>query len=88
MPPTELQHRALELSKESAMAGSELARMLDDWAVVWSSSEVSDPGKLLALFTDDCVFENVTFGVVARGKEALRSLANRAFAAVPDLSTN
>jgi hypothetical protein len=30
------------------------------------------------------VFEDVTFGVVARGKEELRSFANRAFAAVPD----
>jgi steroid delta-isomerase-like uncharacterized protein len=30
------------------------------------------------------VFEDVTFRVVARGKEELRSFANGAFAAVPD----
>ena len=66
------------------MASSELERMLDDWAVAWSSSDSSDPGRLLALYTDDCVFEDVTFGVVVRGKEELSSFANRAFAAVPD----
>src|SRR5260370_29979162 len=66
------------------MAKSELERMLDEWAIAWSSSESSDPGRVLTLFADDCVFEDVTFGVVARGKEQLRSFANGAFAAVPD----
>jgi steroid delta-isomerase-like uncharacterized protein len=66
------------------MANSELKRLLDDWAVAWSSGDSSDPEQILALFTDDCVFEDVTFGVVARGKEELRSFATGAFAAVPD----
>jgi steroid delta-isomerase-like uncharacterized protein len=64
------------------MATSDLERMLDDWATAWSSH---DPERVLALFTDDCVFEDVTFGVVIRGKEELRSFANGAFAAVPDI---
>jgi steroid delta-isomerase-like uncharacterized protein len=63
------------------MATSKLERLLDDWATAWSSH---DPEKVLALFTDDCVFEDVPFGVVTRGKEQLRSFANGAFAAVPD----
>jgi len=58
--------------------------MLDDWAIAWSSNDSHDPERVLALFADDCVFEDVTFGVVARGKEELRSFVNRAFAAVPD----
>ena len=52
--------------------------------MAWSSAENNDPERVLALFADDCVFEDVTFGVVARGKEELRSFVNRAFAAVPD----
>jgi len=59
-------------------------RMLDDWAIAWSSAENDNPERILALFADDCVFEDVTFGVVARGKEELRSFVLRAFAAVPD----
>jgi steroid delta-isomerase-like uncharacterized protein len=66
------------------MATSDLARMLDDWAIAWSSSDSNDPDRVLALFADDCVFEDVTFGVVARGKEELRRFATGAFSAVPD----
>ncbi len=66
------------------MATSELERMLDDWAIAWSFNNSYDPERVLALFVDDCVFEDVTFGVVARGKEELRSLVKDAFAAIPD----
>ncbi len=66
------------------MASAELQRIADDWATAWSSSDSGDPENVFALFTEDCVFEDVTFGVVTRGKEELRSFANRAFAAVPD----
>jgi steroid delta-isomerase-like uncharacterized protein len=66
------------------MAASDLERMIDDWAIAWSSGDSNDPERVLALFVDDCVFEDVTFGVVARGKEELRSFVEGAFAAVPD----
>jgi steroid delta-isomerase-like uncharacterized protein len=66
------------------MAASDLERMIDDWAIAWSSNDSNDPERVLALFVDDCVFEDVTFGVVARGKEELRSFVEGAFAAVPD----
>lgn len=65
------------------MASSDLERLLEGWAAGWSSHETE---KLLALFTDDCVYEDVTFGVVTRGKEELRAFANGAFAAVPDIA--
>ncbi len=68
------------------MASAELQRIADDWATAWSSSDSGDPEDVLALFADDCIFEDVTFGVVAHGKEELRAFANRAFAAVPDFS--
>src|SRR5258705_8720210 len=67
------------------MAATDLEGMPDDWAMAWSSNNSSnDPEKVLALFVDDCVFEDVTFGLVARGKEELRSFVNGVFAAVPD----
>jgi len=66
------------------MVTSDLERMLDDWAIAWTSAENNDPERVLALFADDCVFEDVTFGVVARGTKELRRFVNGAFAAVPD----
>jgi len=68
----------------SPPATSESERMLDDWATAWSSAENNDPQRVLALFAEDCLFEDVTFGVIARGKDELRSFVSGAFAAVPD----
>lgn len=66
------------------MATSDVERMLDEWAMAWSSIDNKDPERLLALFADDCVYEDITQGVGTRGKEELRSFVNRAFAAIPD----
>ena len=68
------------------MATADVEGMFDEWALAWSSSENKDPERLLALFADDCVFEDVTFGLVARGKDELRRFVNGAFAAVPDFT--
>lgn len=64
------------------MATSDLEKLAENWASAWSSHKTE---KLLALFTDDCMFEDVTFGVVMRGKEELRAFVDGAFAAVPDI---
>src|SRR5882724_9243747 len=67
------------------MAAVDLERMFDAWATAWSSNDsAKDPERVLALFVDDCVFEDVTFGVVVRGKEELRNFVERAFDAIPD----
>ena len=63
------------------MATVAMERVLEEWATAWSSH---DTETLLALFTDDCIYEDVTFGVVNRGREALRAFAQGVFAAVPD----
>jgi steroid delta-isomerase-like uncharacterized protein len=68
------------------MATADVEGMFDEWALAWSSGENKDPERLLALFADDCVFEDVTFGFVARGKDELRRFVNGAFAAVPDFT--
>ena len=62
-----------------AISGAE--RILDDWAAAWSSRE---PDKVLSLFTDNCVYEDVTFGAVNRGKKELRAFAEGVFAGIPD----
>ena len=63
------------------MATSEAERILDDWAIAWSSH---DTEKVLALFTDDCVYEDVAFGVINHSKAELRTFADGTFAAIPD----
>jgi steroid delta-isomerase-like uncharacterized protein len=64
------------------MAISHLESLLEAWAVAWSSQ---DADKVVALFTDDCIYEDVTMGMVNHGKTELRSFANLFFGAFPDL---
>ena len=56
-------------------------KILDDWEAAWS---VHDIDKLLSLFTDDCVYEDVTLGAVHHGKAELKGFADLLFAAFPD----
>ncbi len=44
-----------------------------------------DADKVISFFTDDVVYEDVTFGEIAHGREELRKMAAGFFAAVPDL---
>lgn len=60
-----------------------LEHAVDQWAVAWSSGDVE---KLLRLFTDDVFYEDVTFGAVNTGKEALRNFATAAFGAFPGMT--
>ena len=60
-----------------------LERLLDEWAAAWSSKEVA---KLMALFTDDAVYEDVTFGAVNKGSDELRKFATGTFDAFADLT--
>jgi len=67
------------------MATSGVERVLDDWATAWSSH---DTEKVLSLFSDDCVYEDVTFGAINRGKKELRAFADGVFAGVPDFKVD
>ena len=62
-----------------------LDRMFDDLALAWASTDSDGPERVLAHFADDCVFEDVTLGATAHGKEEFRSLLEGAFEAVPDI---
>jgi len=56
-------------------------RIYNDWIAAWSSYDVE---KLLSLYTDDCVYEDVAMGKVNHGKEELRDFYSGTFAAFPD----
>ena len=59
-----------------------LERVLDQWAIAWSSNDVE---TLLPLFTDSVEYEDVTFGTVTRGRSTLRDFAEGIFGAFADL---
>jgi steroid delta-isomerase-like uncharacterized protein len=67
----------------SAEDSTTLERVIDDWARHWSSHDLD---RLLPLFTDDVVFEDVAQGAVHRGKDGLRAFAERVFAGFPDVA--
>src|SRR5215470_8213543 len=54
---------------------------LIQWAELWSKHDIDG---LLSMFTDDCVYEDVTFGMMSRGKTELRTFVNQILAALPD----
>src|SRR4051794_10172201 len=62
------------------MTGS--SDIVGQWAAAWSSGDI---GNVTALFVDDCVYEDVTLGVVNHGKEELTAFGAAFFAAAPGL---
>jgi len=60
----------------------ELTHAVDQWAEGWSTHDID---KVASVFTDDCIYEDVTLGVVNRGKEELKAFGSGFFAGVPDL---
>ena len=53
----------------------------DDWIAAWNSH---DAEKVVAIFTMDVLYEDVTFGAVNHGSAELRKFAASIFEAVPD----
>ena len=56
--------------------------VLVEWAEAWSEHDVD---RVAGIFTDDCVYEDVTFGAVNQGKDELKAFGSAFLAAVPDL---
>src|ERR1700741_157377 len=65
------------------MSISQVAPELAEWAAGWSAH---DGERVVRLFTDDCVYEDVTIGAVNHGKEELRAFATAIFEAIPDFA--
>ena len=59
-----------------------LQRVLDQWAIAWSSN---DAERMLPLFTDNIAYEDVTLGAVNQEKTALRDFAAATFEGFADL---
>jgi steroid delta-isomerase-like uncharacterized protein len=62
---------------------SSVPGILDQWAAAWSSH---DAERVLRLFVDDCIYEDVPTGTVNTGKEALRGFAEFFFTVAPDFN--
>ena len=58
------------------------AAVAEKWIAAWNSH---NPDKMLSLFTDDIVYEDVAFGEVSHGSAELRKFAASEFEGVPDL---
>lgn len=56
--------------------------IVQQWAAAWSSGDMK---RVTNLFVDDCIYEDVTLGVVNRGKDQLTTFGEGFFAAAPDL---
>jgi steroid delta-isomerase-like uncharacterized protein len=60
-----------------------LEQVLDDWGRYWSSHDMDG---LLALFTDDVIYEDVTMGAVNHGKDELQRFGQGFFVGFPDVT--
>jgi hypothetical protein len=60
-----------------------LEQVLDDWGRCWSSHDMDG---LLALFTDDVIYEDVTMGVVNHGKDELQRFGQGFFVGFPNVT--
>ena len=58
-------------------------RAIEHWAAHWSAHEME---RLLGLFSEDVVYEDVTMGVVNRGTAELRAFAEGFFSGFPDVT--
>jgi steroid delta-isomerase-like uncharacterized protein len=58
-------------------------RALGEWAAAWSAHDL---GRLLPLFTEDVVYEDVTMGVVNHGGAELQAFAEGFFSGFPDVT--
>ena len=57
-------------------------RVAEGFIAAWNSHEVE---KVISLFTNDVMYEDVTFGAVNHGSADLRKFAASIFEAVPDV---
>jgi steroid delta-isomerase-like uncharacterized protein len=64
------------------MTTIDLQHTLEEWATGWSTRDVD---RVISVFTDECIYEDVPLSVVNHGKDELRAFAQQVFDAFPDL---
>ena len=57
-------------------------KISDNFIAAWNSHDVE---RVISVFTDDVLYEDVTFGAVNHGSAELRKFATSIFEAVPDV---
>jgi steroid delta-isomerase-like uncharacterized protein len=68
----------------AAQATPEAPDLLQQWAAGWSN--LAAPSLLLALVTDDVVYEDVAAGDLVEGTSAFKQLLTDAYTAIPDFT--
>jgi steroid delta-isomerase-like uncharacterized protein len=59
------------------------AKLIEEWATAWSDQDVD---RVMALFTTDCAYEDVTFAAVQHGHDELAAFGRGFLAGVPDFT--
>jgi len=70
------------LAPSTMTAAAQDNAVAEKFIAAWNSH---DADKMLAVFTDDVMYEDVTFGEVSHGKAELRKFAASEYASIPDL---
>jgi len=60
---------------------TDVEKVFDDYNAAWNSHDVE---RIVSLFTDDGVHEDIAIGAVSRGKEELKSFIGTTFVFFPD----
>src|SRR4051812_23511491 len=68
-----------------AASPAALPSPLAEWAAAYGSG---DADRLLALYTDDALWEEVAIGLVAHGQDEIRAHLDRLYTAVPDFTVD
>jgi steroid delta-isomerase-like uncharacterized protein len=68
---------------EVSASVNDQTRAIEHWAAYWSARDMA---RLLALFTEDVIYEDVTMGVKNRGAAELRAFAEGVFSRFPGLT--
>ena len=68
-----------------AASPAALPTPLAEWAAAYSSG---DADRLLALYTDDALWEEVAIGLAAHGQDEIRAHLDRLYTAVPDFTVD
>lgn len=66
----------------SSRAEADNTAVAQAWIDAWNSH---NPDNVIALYTKDAVFEDVTLGAVSQGLAEIRDFAVATFAAIPDI---
>jgi steroid delta-isomerase-like uncharacterized protein len=71
------------MAREASIMADDQRRAIEAWAQHWTAHDMQ---RLLQLFTDDLVYEDVTMGVVNRSAAELRQFGEGFFSAFPDVT--